>query len=303
MRIRLSLSAALVAALAAPLHASDVTATLTAVDGKCIADTSNTNWNDNRLRAYFNNSSQGAVDGFVRFDLSSIPDGATITALDLTCYHEQGFGNPSNGPVVTVHRVASDTWSKSQNDNHPGLAEQLTLPDSGPFPSGDLVPVNFSLDVSAADWSQDLADDALSLALHNENAALGIYSYVYFYNSNPTPAPPTLTVRYTTGPHLKLDNFVAGANAVVSMSSFTPNGQAALLLSGTPGPLAISSACGTQSFDVGLPVFLFFLPLGPTGTLTLAGPLPSNLTGVTLYFHALDVQSCEQSNAAAVTVG
>ncbi len=290
-------------ALAPPLAASSgITTVLTAVDGKCIT-TSGQNFTDNRLRAYWG-TGLGSVDGFVKFDLSSIPDGATITSLKLTTFHEQGFGNPSNGPVVSVHRVQSDAWSSSTTgDAHPGLAEKLTPSNPGPFPSADLVPVDWDLDVNAVNWSQDLADDLDALALHNDNAAQSIYSYVYFYNAAPNPAPPTLTVRYTTGPHLEVANFVAGQNGVVTLSSFTPNGQAALLMSGALGPLSISSACGTQSFDVGLPVFVFFLPLGPTGTLTLAGALPSDATGVTLYFHALDIQSCEQSNAVPVTIG
>lgn len=300
----MSVTLGLTAALAAPaLAGTGITTVLTAVDGKCISDGSSVNWNDNRLRAYWNSVSQGAVDGFMRFDFSSIPDGAVITGLKLTTFHEAGFGNPSNGPVVRVHRVNSDTWSSTQTDAHPGLNEILTTPNPGPFPSADLVPVDWTLDVTAADWSQDLLDDSLSLALHNTNDVAQIYSYVYFYNAAPTPAPPTLTVCYTTGPHLQADNFIAGQNAIVSLSTFSANGQAALLLAATPGPLVVSSACGTQTFQVGLPVFLFFLPLGPNGSLTLGGALPSDLTGVTLYMHALDVLSCEQSNPVAVTIG
>ncbi len=84
---------------------------LDAVDSDSI-NPPGTNWQDNRLRAYW---SADYVDGFLKFDLSAIPDGATITSLKLTTYHEYGYGNPHDNPEVQIYRVANDSWSRANS--------------------------------------------------------------------------------------------------------------------------------------------------------------------------------------------
>ena len=301
--MRTTIPLALAALLAGPAVASDTTAVLTAIDSKTISDASNTNWNDNRLRAYWSNVSQGFVDGFCKFDFSSIPNDATITSMSLRTFHEQGFGNPANAPTVRLYRTDDDSWSRGAIDSHGGLNEVLTPIDPGPFPSGDQTPYDWPIDVAAVDWSTDLADDAFSLVMRNENGAQQIYSYVYWHGADTSPAPPQLTVRYTTGPTIKVDNFIAAQPATLTFSNFTPNGQAALLIGGSVGPLVIPNACGVQTYEVGLPLILFFVPIGPNGSILLSGPVPSDLTGFTIHFQALDVPSCEQSNPLAETAG
>jgi len=299
-----TLAAALVATVTAGgARANETTVVLTATDTKTIASVSHTNWNDNRLRAYFSNATQGFVDGFCKFDFSAIPAGAQISSMSLRTFHEAGFGNPSNSPIVRLYRTTDDGWSRGTTDNHNGVNEILTPIHPGPFPSADLTPYDWTIDVNAVDWSADLADDTFSLVMRNENGNQGIYSYVYWHGSDASPAPPQLTIRYSTGPHLKLDNFVAAQAATMTFSQFSPNGQAALLIGGSAGPLVIGSACGVQTYQVGAPLIVVFIPIGANGSVFLAGPVPSDLTGFTIYFQALDVPSCEQSNALAETAG
>jgi len=186
---RILLSGFVMAAMASTATAQIIE--LTAIDSKSISDT-HENWNDNRFRAYWSNRH---VDGFVKFDFSGIPDGAQIMSMSLRTFHEEGFGNPANDPQVRLYRVANDSWARTQSDSHPGLNEVLTPVHNG-FPFGNLVPWDWDIDVSAADWSQDLADDRLSICMRNVQTS---YSYVYWYGSDPNPAPPVLTVEYRTG--------------------------------------------------------------------------------------------------------
>jgi hypothetical protein len=168
---------------------------LTATDTDSIS-TTGTNWQDNRLRAYFSVNTDH-VDGFMKFDFTTIPDGSIITGMMLTTYHEEGFGNPHDDPTVRIFRVANDGWSRANGaDAHPGLNEVLT-PDHTGFPFGNLVAYDWSLDVNAANWAVDMTDDTLSLAMSNVN---NYYSFVYWYGSDTNPAPPILTVDYIPGP-------------------------------------------------------------------------------------------------------
>ena len=63
---------------------------------------------DNRLRAY--NRSSTEIDGFIKFDFSSIPDLATVTSITLTLYSEGAFGVPHNSPEIQIRRSSVDAW-------------------------------------------------------------------------------------------------------------------------------------------------------------------------------------------------
>ncbi|MHC4575620.1 MAG: DNRLRE domain-containing protein, partial [Planctomycetota bacterium] len=152
------------------------------------------NWNDNRLRAYYKVDIDH-IDGFMKFDLSSIPDAAVITSMTLTTYYE---GPAYQNPNVRIYRVADDSWSRASTvDPHPGLDQVLT-PAHTSFPDTPLAPYTWSLDVNAADWTLDLLDNVLSLGMRNENET---YSYVYWCGSDPSPAPPELTVTFIVPPN------------------------------------------------------------------------------------------------------
>jgi len=166
--------------------------TLTATDTKSISPTGQ-NWNDNSLRAY--RSSVGwAVDGFMKFDFSAISDSALITSMTLTTYKS----GVRNDPAVDIYRVADDSWARGATDPHPGFNESLT-PIHTSFPLDHLAPYAWTLDVGAVDWTSDLIDDTLSLAMRNEKVD---YSYVYWVGSDASNAPyrPTLEIEYSPIP-------------------------------------------------------------------------------------------------------
>jgi len=164
------------------------TVALTAQDTDSI-NTLGQNWNDNRLRAYYDLTLYH-VDGFMKFDLSSIPDSAVITSMTLTTYYEP---DKYSDPNVRIYRVGDDSWSRaSTGDPHPGLNEVLT-PEHTTFPDTDLAPHTWPLDVNAADWTMDLLDNVLSLGMRNEKSD---YSYIYWYGSDSSPAPPVLRVTF-----------------------------------------------------------------------------------------------------------
>lgn len=181
MNTRLVASAVVLLALAAPASAAsvDIFANDTAspnvtsggVDGN----------NDNRLRAY-NRSAD--IDGWIKFDLSVIPDAATITSLTLTLFAEGAFGTPVNSPSIQVFRSSHDSWTRGGTGFPSILDEALTGVDTGPFPATRHTAYDFILDASAASWGSDLSDDTLSLVLRNgvEN------SYMYWFGSSPVSA-------------------------------------------------------------------------------------------------------------------
>lgn len=292
------------ALLLAPL--AQITVTIPATDSKCIASGSNSNWNDNRFRAYWSTGSQGFVDGFAKFDLSGIPAGSTITAMTLRAYHEAGFGNPYNSPEVRVYRVASDAWSRSNpGDAHPGLNEALTGLYTT-FPANDLVPVDFVINVGAANWAADLLDGSLSLALRNEAGLVSRYSYVYFYGSDSTPAPPELIVEYTGGPSLTINNLIGGAVAGFQVANATPNGQVGVALSRFGGgPVAMNTGiCGVLSVSMQPPLMVVGVgPANGSGARNFLLNVPASATGRQIWSQGLDFASCMLTNGVTQVVG
>lgn len=145
-------------------------------------------WNDDRLRAYY---SSGYLDGFMKFDLSEIDDNSIINAITLTTFHESGFGNPHNDPLVSLYHVDNDAWARGSS--HPGLNNLVSGNYSG-FPGGEGVAYDWVFDVSAFDWSTDLFDNTLSLGMRNEKTS---YSYVYWHGSDNSLFAPKLTIDFS----------------------------------------------------------------------------------------------------------
>jgi len=136
--------------------------------------------------------------GYVKFDLSSIPNDAVINSLTLTATvedirHDGPDENPP--PSISVFRVANDNWSREGN-THILLDERLT--------EGQLTYTSWSLNIDAVDWSTDLVDNVLSLAFHNETIPMYhpnsyIYNWVFLYGSD-TFQRPTLIINYIPEP-------------------------------------------------------------------------------------------------------
>lgn len=277
------------------------TITIPAHDSKCM-NTTGSNWNDNRFRAYW---SGDFVDGVAKFNLSGIPNGATITAMTLRAYHEFGFGNPHNDPEVKVWRSANDSWARNQSDPHPGLNEALTGIHTG-FPSTDLTPVDFVLNVGAVNWAADLADDTLTLLLRNEAGHLGRYSYVYFYGSDASPAPPELIIEYTSGPTLTIANLTGGAVASFTVSNATPNANVGVALSRVGGgPANVNTGfCGALTVLMQPPLMVVGAGLtNGAGVRSFQVNVPAAASGRQIWSQGLDFPTCTLTNGVTRVVG
>ena len=147
--------------------------------------------------------------GYIKFDLSVIPDSAEITGLTLTAYNDTTYSMGSTtDPTITVFRSSVDTWSRAvTNDPFPGVAEQLSSPLTS-FPSAPGAAISWILDVNAFDYETDLADNVFSVGLKQTNPAVPDRYMNFSGVNNPLslpgpPAPsqytPRLEVTYNTG--------------------------------------------------------------------------------------------------------
>jgi hypothetical protein len=224
--------------------------------------------------------------------------------LTLRAYHEEGFSNPRDNPEVRAYRVADDGWSRGATDSHPGVAEVLTPIITG-FPAADLVPVDFVLDVAAANWSGDLLDDKLSLLLRNEAGSVGRYSYVYFYGSDGSPAPPELIVEYELL-SLIVSNAVAGGTAVIEVVGAQPHSMSLVGWSRNSGSTSLNTPWGNFTIDFKFPIRRlnpFQADAGGYGVTTLG--IPAGAAGRTVYLQGLVVDpgnQAELTNSLKVTV-
>jgi hypothetical protein len=138
----------------------------------------------NIVSAYYLNESFSAY-GFIKFDLSSVPDDAILTAITLTTYHYRNPGfpkSPYNNPTVNIMYSSDDSWVRGATTDLSLLGEILSNGNTG-FPTGDKVPYVWTLDTNAHDWSSDLSDNFLTLVL---GLVESDYRFVYFYGSGET---------------------------------------------------------------------------------------------------------------------
>lgn len=153
-------------------------------------------WRDDRLRAYDNRTSTDAY-GFMLFDISTLDDDAIITNMTLTTYHEYGFGNPYGNPIVEILYSSNDNWSRNTVSGFIGGLGEVLSTNNTSFPTGDNIPYSWSINVSAHDWSVDLLDNFICLAMNQTNPG---YNYVYWHGSDNPSYAPKLTIEYTTSP-------------------------------------------------------------------------------------------------------
>jgi len=277
--------------------AFQTTVTLKPIDTDSISSVSSEDFSDNTLRAAWSNSSQGYVDGLLKFDLASIPNASAIEGLTLRLYHQASGGSPSGDPIVAVYHSIVDNWSSTTDDIHPGVNQLMTGQVTG-FPTGDLVPVDIVLNPSIVNWSLDLADDAMTLIVRDVAGQIGRVSNVHFYGKDPLGAPPELIVTYSNKVGLMVVNLRHNVIAIFEAYNILPGRFAGIMLSRTgAGPSNVSAGpCGTMSVDLSPRVFfLGNAQANGAGTAVITFPIPIGAAGTTVWIQAVDFGGCRLS--------
>ncbi len=110
----------------------------------------------------------------------------------------------------------------------------------------------------------------------------------------------------SSGPTLSVSGLVAGGTAQLTVDNATPSGLVGFAYSlsgGGPATLPAGS-CGLLTVDLSNPVQVIGIqPANGLGSSTLSVPIPSGATGVSVWFQALDVVSCELTNGLAEIIG
>lgn len=153
-------------------------------------------WADNRLRAY-DNSGGFDVYGFMLFDISGLDDGAKITSMTLKTYHEATFANPVGDPIVDLLYSSNDNWSRNTVSGFIGGVEATLSTGNSAFPSGINTPYSWNIDMAAHDWTRDLSDNFITLAM---NQTAPGYRYVYWHGSDNQELAPTIEIEYSLTP-------------------------------------------------------------------------------------------------------
>jgi hypothetical protein len=188
------------------IRETDETYTITPFESVSLNQTQT--WQDNRLRAYFDTNIRH-LNGFLLFDVTQIPDDDEIVSMTLRCYLENAFGSPYLNPVVDVYYSGDDNWTRMSAV--PGsLSLDVLLADNVPFNSY-VNSYDFTLNVGAHNWAEDLQDNRICLALKND---VNYYSYVYFYGAygSPTGPPPQLIINTLSPVPPNLDITMAPVN-------------------------------------------------------------------------------------------
>jgi hypothetical protein len=172
--------------------------------------TAETNFNGNTSSSLFYLKANHIAldDGFgyeyeyrslLKFELSGIPQGATVTSATLTLYPAM---TTDRSPFVEVHRVGFDNWQEGTitwNNSNTAFTTNFVpaLLDTQQFP--DMYhnqPVTWNL-LPLWGWSQDLADNYVTFLLKRQGSGIGEVNFVHKEYPN-SPNIPFLTLEYTT---------------------------------------------------------------------------------------------------------
>ena len=155
-------------------------------------------WNSTELaqHGYYGASKRPLL----KFDLSSIPDGATLTSAQLVLQQTGSYGG--EGYFTTLARMTNDNWFETNvtwnSYNQTGAAVVATLP----FESGGTK--TWQINLATWAYAEDLADDAVTFMvrwdvdIYGGTEGDGVYKSRK-YSSKEGSAPPTLQIEYVTG--------------------------------------------------------------------------------------------------------
>ncbi|MFT6363480.1 MAG: hypothetical protein ACJAZ8_001898 [Planctomycetota bacterium] len=200
----------------------------------------------------------------------------------------------------------------NQNDFLPSLnfdvdisAEGAPVPTQAAPGSGYTLIGNFDLTGGAL---QSISIDA------GQQLAAGTYNIRMRVTSPPAVGTSQffmddveLEARAGLKPVLSVSNLFTGGLATVDVTGATPGGLIFPGMSVTGNsPLALPiGLCGPLVIQLSLPITLLAAPVADGFGVSSYGPIgiPPGLTGITLYFHALDLEACVMTNALTKTIG
>ena len=159
--------------------------TLDAVDSASVRSDNFDNYPDNTLRVYSNNDLDFKVNGFIKFNLSSLPDHAEVNSISLTLV----VGSTYNSPNLDIYYVETDNWTRTDTPANGFLLTSLLSTNNTSFDTTN----TYELDLTAWNISSDLTDNTLTIGLTSPK---NDYSYVYFEGSD-YGTRPVLDVSYT----------------------------------------------------------------------------------------------------------
>ena len=160
--------------------------TLDAEDSASVRSDNFENYDDNNLRVYSKNDIDLKVNGFIKFNLSSLPDNAEVNSISLTLVKSSTY----NSPNLDIYYVETDGWSRTDTPANGFLLTTLLNTNNTSFDATN----TYELDLTAWDISSDLTDNTLTIGLTTPK---NDYSYVYFQGSDDETSRPVLIVSYT----------------------------------------------------------------------------------------------------------
>jgi len=179
---------------------------LNPIDADSIKPYLNENYNSKSyVYSYWRNDPIQKHVGYLKFDLSTIPAGATFNSLSLRLYSQLNTVTP--GEVANIHRVAVDSWSSTTQDPYPGTNELLGADQSI---VGSFSPFTWTLDQNAWNYQVDLADGYLSLGITSP----GYFNWFALDGLNKAQYP-LLTIDYSKPGDANGDDLVDGADYTV----------------------------------------------------------------------------------------
>ena len=128
------------------------------------------------ISAYSNGSSYDGV-GWLLFDLTSIPADAEVLAATLSIHGYDGYSSPASSPEVDVVHSTDDGWTTAAGTASSAIARGDTVSSATTTSLYATAYNDFELDVTAWDWTTDLADGAVTLGVDNIKTT---YSFMHF---------------------------------------------------------------------------------------------------------------------------
>lgn len=179
----------------ATAHASDVVSLQPTHDAYLSVTEPDLNWNTPYLEQFGYYSS--IKRPLLRFDLSQLPDGATITSARLNLTLQGIYGG--QGHLSALHRLPNDAWAEDtvtwNSFDQSGPVTIATLPGAD-----ELGERTWTIDLDEWNWAADLEDGAVTLLVRWHDWEGGAESDGYYkantYSSKEGSAPPTLVIEY-----------------------------------------------------------------------------------------------------------